>query len=447
MRTFQGFTVSKKLGSGATSDVFLGISQNGEKRALKIFNQFLPQSHGDVVFRRELENLGQLRNDKIVRVYGLEKNDSGNWVLIQEFIDGVSLRDILAKEIAPLDRVILALIMATEVLYALEESHYKGIVHRDIKPENILLDFSGRIVLSDFGLSKNLNTTITQETFHGNLFGSPQYMSLKQFRNGKVTDDIDLYAVAVLIYEIVSGETPFTGENIEEIITAKKLGQFIPLYKLNAYTPPRLVEIVKVLLNQAEQTPDHRYDKAYKLRFDLLNLLNDFSIDLSASVKMICNGKTVLLSKEHEEKCIGMIIKDLEEDFDQIKDERKRGILLGRILKVDPTNERGLIRKARKWPLVLFLSVFLSAIIIIASMNYSILLKPLIIEPVVPIEDSSTDHILNTLPTLPVAVVNNLERVEEKPTQIKNVAKREKKKLMSKAKTSKTPLKLKSMGI
>lgn len=355
MESFQDFTISKKIGSGATSDVYLGLNEKGEKRALKVFNQFLPEKQGDIAFKRELENLEKLRNDKIVSVYGLEKSLNGKWVLIQEFVDGFSLDELLKADLSPCDRVVLGLVVASEVLYALEESHNKGIIHRDIKPENILLDYSGRIVLSDFGLSKNLN--LNQETLHGNLFGSPQYMSLKQFGDGNVGTDTDIYSLAVLVYEIIGGEAPYAGQNIEEIITAKKLGTFKSLDKLNPYTPQKLIQLIKSLLVQDEVSKE--MSKAYQLRFELLNILSNMNIDLNQSIKLICRKESTLTESE-QVKFISLIVSDLEERFDESKSDKEKALLLSRLLKIDPDNERGNV-KNRKKGFVLILILFFSA--------------------------------------------------------------------------------------
>ncbi len=353
MQEFGDYIILKKIGEGATSDVYLGQNSQGERRAFKVFNQFIPQSQADVAFQRELQNLEKLKNDKIVGVHGLEKNEFGKWVLIQEYIEGISLRELLKREVAPLDRVVLALVVASEVLYALEEAHSKGIIHRDIKPENILMDISGRVVLTDFGLSKNLNHT--QETFHGNLFGSPQYMSLKQFGKGQPSEEIDIYAVTVLIYEIIGGEAPFAGQSIEEIIISKKTGLFKPIYKLNNYTPLSVSKIVDDILSLVE-LPE-KMNRAYKMRFELLNILNEHEVDFTLSLKTMCSCHNIL-DPDGKIKIVKKILSDLEKAFDNSKDEKEKSIILGRILKIDPDNKRSFYDMGSKKIFLLFLFLF-----------------------------------------------------------------------------------------
>ena len=334
MIEFQDFKIIKKIGSGATSNVYLGERPNGEKRALKVFNHFLPEGQGDITFGRELSNLGRIKNDKIIGVHGLEKNSKGDWVLIQEYIEGISLFEYLKEQLSPLDRAIIAMVVASEILYGLEESHLKGIIHRDIKPENILLEQMGRIVLSDFGLSKNIFQS--QKTLHGSLFGSPQYMSLSQFKGAKVTNEIDLYATCVLIYEIIAGIPPFLGENIEEIISSKRSGNCRPLGKANPYTPVKLGEIVHQALNNDLTNFNH----AHKLRYELLLILEHLKIDNTSVIKSICSKKEIL-SQENQTICKKLILEDLEIYFDNEKNHHKKNLLLGQILVLNSNNHRG----------------------------------------------------------------------------------------------------------
>lgn len=349
MKEFQDFEIIKHIGAGATSDVYLATDSLGNKRALKVFNHFLPEEQGDKTFKREMESLESLRNDKIVSVFGLEKNPQNSWVLIQEYIEGVGLNQLVEACSSKLDRVLIAMAVASEVLYALEESHGKGIIHRDIKPENILIDTSKeRIVLSDFGLAKNIKAN--DQTMHGNMFGSPQYMSLSQYSNEKVSEEMDLYALCVLMYEIIAGSTPFSGETLDEIILSKKEGRYTPLSKLNHYVPVKLSKMIDAFLKDRDDKQE--YNHAFKMRFEILSILHRYQLDTVGLIPLICQQKS-LLGKEAQIVTIAKILEELEEAFDQQKEKHLRLLLLDQILHIDPSNVRGKTKKKRFFWLLL----------------------------------------------------------------------------------------------
>jgi len=346
MFTFKDYKIIKKIGSGATSDVYLALTSQGEQRALKVFNQMLPIEQGDITFQRELDNLNTLRSERVVRVYGLEKSKSGQWVLIQEYIEGKDLSYILKQEHTQLERVLMCLAIANEVLYALEESHNKGIIHRDIKPENIILHQEGRLVLTDFGLSKNTN--INQVTIHGQIFGSPQYMSIDQFSKKDPSPVYDIYSIAVLMYEILAGVTPYQGENIEVILNAKRNGHFKPLEKLNPYTPTELSEVIHSIL---KNNYGDNLNQVYKLRFKLLNLVDNLGLKSTNVLTSLCSN-TSLITDEQNKQLKSNILLQLERSYDSLSKGSQKNNLLGQILKIDNSNKRGVSKSKLIGPLV-----------------------------------------------------------------------------------------------
>ncbi len=335
MFSFKDYKILKKLGSGATSDVYLALTPKGEQRALKVFNQMLPIEQGDITFQRELDNLNTLRSERVVRVYGLEKSESGQWVLIQEYIEGKNLSELQTADYTMLERVVICLVIASEILYALEESHSKGIIHRDIKPENIILHKDGRVVLTDFGLSKNTN--INQVTIHGQIFGSPQYMSIDQFTKKDASPLFDIYSMAVLMYEMLTGVTPYQGENIEVILNAKRNGHFKSLEKLNPYTPEKLSTIINQILKNEYGT---ELNQAYKLRFKLLNIIDNLNFNSNKVLSNLCANKRVI-DKDKSSSFQSIILTQLEDKYDSLKKGAQKNTLLGQILKIDNSNKRG----------------------------------------------------------------------------------------------------------
>ena len=163
-------------------------------------------------FQREARAAGSLGHPNIVTVYDVSE-DQGRQYIAMEYLDGRNLRqEIEALGFIPPPR---AVEIASEVLQGLAYAHANGIVHRDIKPENIQILSSGRVKITDFGIAR-----ITFEpnlTISGQVFGTPSYMAPEQVTGQDVSPQTDLFAVGVLLYEMVSGQKPFTGDSVPAI--------------------------------------------------------------------------------------------------------------------------------------------------------------------------------------------------------------------------------------
>src|SRR5438067_9464622 len=202
------YRIMRKLGAGGMADVYLAEDQElGRRVAIKILNdrhanadQFIER------FRREAKNAAALNHPNIVSIYD-RGNAEDTYYIAMEFLDGRSLKElIVGRGAAPIN---VAIEYARQILSALRFAHRHGIVHRDIKPHNVLVDGEGRVKVTDFGIAR---AGASQMTEAGSIVGTAQYLSPEQARGSGVDQRSDLYSLGIVLYELVTGKTPFDGE-------------------------------------------------------------------------------------------------------------------------------------------------------------------------------------------------------------------------------------------
>jgi serine/threonine-protein kinase len=226
------------LGRGGTGVVYDAITQDGTAIALKVMHDALAgdkQIRGR--FEREAAILRRLEGAHICPILdsgevagpgtGTEAGKSLLYIALPKIV-GESLADRLAK--GPLE-VDVALDIMREVLAALSSAHSQGVIHRDLKPANVLLQDGKHVVVVDFGMSKivtGTGTGTTNLTTHNMVFGTPEYMSPEQARGDDLDIRCDIYAAGVLLYELLAGVPPFTGETPLNVLTAHLTSELPP---------------------------------------------------------------------------------------------------------------------------------------------------------------------------------------------------------------------------
>jgi len=167
-------------------------------------------------FRHELLLARQVSSPHVVRIHDIAQH-GGRWFISMDFVDGESLEHRLERTVRlPLESV-LAIVRG--LLEGLAAAHARGVVHRDLKPANILIDADGRALITDFGVARSLGATgLTQS---GVLVGTPEYLSPEQARGGKVDARSDLYALGLIVYEMLCGEVPFAGGTPAETVVRR----------------------------------------------------------------------------------------------------------------------------------------------------------------------------------------------------------------------------------
>ncbi len=208
------YRIEKRIGTGGMADVFLARDESlGRQVAIKILAERYAQDEAFVErFRREATAAAGLSHPNIVSVYD-RGQASGTSYIAMEYLNGPTLKDEITSR-APLPEAEVVN-WATQALDALEYAHRQGVVHRDIKPHNMVLTDEGRLKVADFGIARAAN--VQQMTEVGSIVGTAQYLSPEQARGLDVGPQSDLYSMGIVVYEMLTGELPFTGDSAVEI--------------------------------------------------------------------------------------------------------------------------------------------------------------------------------------------------------------------------------------
>jgi beta-lactam-binding protein with PASTA domain len=261
--TFDGrYRILRKLGSGGMANVYLAEDEDlGRRVAIKILNdRYANDDAFNERFRREAKSAAALSHPNIVSIYDRGDAD-GRPYIAMEVIEGRSLKElILTSGSLPIGQ---AIEYAKQILGAVRFAHRHGIIHRDIKPHNILLGFENRLKVTDFGIAR---AGASQMTEAGSIMGTAQYLSPEQARGAPVTAASDLYSVGVVLYEMLTGKTPFDGETPIEIAMKHLNEPPRPPSELRGDIPPELDQIV---LRALAKDPHDRYQSAQEFSEDL----------------------------------------------------------------------------------------------------------------------------------------------------------------------------------
>lgn len=244
-----GYRVLRVLGAGGMASVYLAVQESLEREvALKVMS---PQLAADPEFTQRFLKEGRitarLAHRNLVTVYDIGSHE-GVYYLAAEYIAGGTLRERMNAGL----RVDEILDIVAEVARGLHFAHGKGVVHRDIKPSNILFKADGTVVLADFGIAKALDSSSTS-TLAGSSVGTPDYMSPEQARGEPVDGRADLYALGVMLYELLIGRPPYDGSDPFAVALAH-LTQPVPIL-------PSEFDWLQPLLNRLmAKRPDDRFD-------------------------------------------------------------------------------------------------------------------------------------------------------------------------------------------
>src|SRR5213592_286182 len=233
------YRIMRKLGSGGMADVYLAEDQElGRRVAIKILNdKYATDDQFIERFRREAKNAAGLSHPNIVSIYDRGEAE-GTYYIAMEYLDGRSLKElIVSRGPAP---VHVAIDYARQILAAVRFAHRHGIVHRDIKPHNVLVDAEGRLKVTDFGIARAGGSQMTEA---GSIIGTAQYLSPEQAKGAPVDQTSDLYSIGIVLYELLTGEVPFSGETPVEI-AMKHLSTVPPPPSAKRKDVPRALDLV-----------------------------------------------------------------------------------------------------------------------------------------------------------------------------------------------------------
>src|ERR671913_2504803 len=301
--TLSHYRIVSKIGEGGMGEVY---SAEDTKLDRKVAIKFLHEEFSKDAdklrrFIQEAKAASALNHPNILTVYEIGEVDGKNYIAT-ELIDGQTLREHLSqKEPLQLNQILK---IGVQVSEALSAAHQAGIIHRDIKPENIMLRKDGYAKVLDFGLAKLLETGVESSTSSedatrafvktnpGMVMGTVSYMSPEQAR-GKETDArTDIWSLGVVLYEMLAGKVPFTGETVNHTIVS-----------ILEKEPPLLTnvpaELQRIVRKSMTKDVDMRYQTAHDLLIDLKNLRRDLDIQGELERSIIPNRGATTESLEN----------------------------------------------------------------------------------------------------------------------------------------------------
>jgi len=257
---YDNFKILSELGRGGMGIVYKAQDKRtGNFIAIKqlLLEAVDPQKHDEFKdrFVRESQTALRLNHENIVKVLEVSENP-GDYYYVMEYLDGRSLREDLLKRSKPYSIESFWPILR-QVTEGLSFAHAMNVVHRDVKPDNIFLLRDGTVKITDFGIARAADYEATHLTKTGVMLGTLAYVSPEQLQNAKNVDHrADIFSLAVVTYEALSGKLPFTGEGIAQTIVKIMSSEEVPLNKLNSLIPEELAAVVSKGLRKK---PKDRY--------------------------------------------------------------------------------------------------------------------------------------------------------------------------------------------
>jgi serine/threonine protein kinase len=294
------YQIQDRIGRGGMAQVFKAFDTNLDRTvAVKLLHDYLSD---DATFKerfeREAKFVASFNHPNIVQIYDFDSVERGGqhlYYMVMPFVPGHTLRDELMEyagknQRMPIERVLQ---ITLNIADALDYAHQRGMVHRDVKPANILFDERGQAVLTDFGIARLVvGSSLTQE---GLAVGTPTYMSPEQAAGEGVDARSDIYALAVIVYEMVTGNPPFEDDGSISILL-KHLNEPVPSVSKFISTPNMALDTV--LMKALAKTPEERYQTVREFGNALKSALLGRKIDLPTTI--IANPEVLRSEKRPE---------------------------------------------------------------------------------------------------------------------------------------------------
>ncbi|MFO7572008.1 MAG: Stk1 family PASTA domain-containing Ser/Thr kinase [Gaiellaceae bacterium] len=256
------YRMVRKLGGGGMADVYLAEDQElGRRVAVKILHERYANDEQFVErFRREATHAAGLSHPNIVSIFDRGETN-GSYFIVMEYVEGKTLKELVRSRGPCPPQVAIA--YTRQILSALRYAHRHGVIHRDIKPHNVIVDPEGQVKVTDFGIARAGASQMTEE---GAIIGTAQYLSPEQARGAPVDQTSDLYSCGIVLFELLTGDPPFTGETPVEI-AMKHLSETPRAPSELRPDVPRDLDLVT--LRALAKEPADRYQSAAAMDADL----------------------------------------------------------------------------------------------------------------------------------------------------------------------------------
>ena len=345
-KTLNGrYKIQSLIGTGGMAAVYLAKDLILDRLvAIKVLRLDFRQNDDAMRrFRREALSATQLTHPNIVGVYDVGQSQEMNYI-VMEYVEGTDLKDYVRQRGAlhPIEAVRIMM----QIVSAIAAAHQNRIIHRDIKPQNILIDREGNVKITDFGIAVALSDTSLTQT--NTLLGSVHYLSPEQARGGMATIQTDIYALGIVLYELLTGRVPFDGESPVSIALKHFQDPLPSVVNPKAMVPQSLENIV---LKATAKDPMNRYRSCYEMFQDLKTCLDSTRLYEKKFIPTSFSGETKVLSP--------------------IKTEKIKPIQSSREIQVVEMDEEKPVKKKRKWPWVLLLMISVIGILAFAFLHSS----------------------------------------------------------------------------
>ncbi len=295
------YQIIKSIGEGGMANVYLAYDTILDREvAVKVLRGDLASDEKFVRrFQREALAASSLTNPNVVEVYDVGE-DSGEYYIVMEYVEGKHLKHLLKKR----GKLTIAEVVdiALQITNGLSVAHESYLIHRDIKPQNILILDNGLIKITDFGIAVAMNATQLTQT--NSVMGSVHYLPPEQAMGKQASLQSDIYSIGILLYELVAGKLPFTGDNAVEI-ALKHLKENVPLISTEVSNIPQSIE--NIIMRATAKNPKNRYPDAKVMHEDLKTCLDDSRknekrIELKYPETDYDEAKAMKIAKNNEEK-------------------------------------------------------------------------------------------------------------------------------------------------
>lgn len=259
------YRVEQMLGQGGMGRVFKAYDAELDRTvALKVLQpELTTDANAMQRFKQELLLASRISHKNILRIHDLGEADGVKFISMA-FVDGPDLHHVLKEACKlPIER---AHNIAAQLCEALDAAHSEGVVHRDLKPQNILMSSGDHVYVSDFGLAKSLESSSAGMTRTGQYLGTPRYMAPEQVETGPVDKRTDLYALGLILFEMVTGDSPFKGDSTLQVMYRRVKEKAPNPREFNPEVPAYLSAII---LHCLERDPAQRYQDAKEILADL----------------------------------------------------------------------------------------------------------------------------------------------------------------------------------